>query len=128
MLTRKKGNDEGDEIKQDILEENEEEENIHEEDFEEEEIVRAKDNRLIYVRKVLKSKNVADSSQPNRKLDTIKNTVASFVKKKMILHLPCHFKSRHRNDPEIEGALMKLIKEDLTGFEPKVITCIMSWF
>lgn len=43
MLTRKKGNDEGDEIKQDILEENEEEENIPEEDFEEEEIVRAKE-------------------------------------------------------------------------------------
>lgn len=80
-VNEKKGNDEGDEIKQDILEENEEEENIPEEDFEEEEIVRAKDNRLIYVRKVLKSKNVADSSQPNRKLDTIKNTVASFVKK-----------------------------------------------
>lgn len=73
MLTRKEGNDEGDEIKLDILEENEEEENIPEEDFEEKEIVRAKDNRLIYVRKVLKSKNVADSSQPNRKLDRVYN-------------------------------------------------------
>lgn len=28
----------------------------------------------------------------------------------MILHLPCHFKSKHRNDPEIKDALMKTEK------------------
>lgn len=82
-VNEKEGYDEGDEIEQDILEENEEDENIPEEDFEEEEIVRAKDNRHIYIRKVLKSTNVADSSQPNRKLDRVynQNTVASFVRK-----------------------------------------------
>lgn len=80
-VNEKEGYDEGDEIEQDILEENEE--NIPEEDFEEEKIVRAKDNRHIYIRKVLKSTNVADSSQPNRKLDRVynQNTVASFVRK-----------------------------------------------
>lgn len=64
-VNEKEGYDEGDEIEQDILEENKEEEIIPEEDFEEEEIVRAKDNRHIYIRKVLKSTNLADSSQPN---------------------------------------------------------------
>lgn len=107
-VNEKEGYDEGDEIEQDILEENDEEENIPEEDPEEEEIVRAKDNRHIYIRKVLKRTNVADSSQPNRKLDRVYNQKhCCFLCKKMILHLPCHFKSKHRNDPEIKDALMK---------------------
>lgn len=110
-VNEKEGYDEGDENEQDILEENEEEENIPEEDFEEEEIVRAKDNRHIYIRKVLKSTNLADSSQPNRKLDRVYNQKhCCFLCKKMILHLPCHFKSKHRNDPEIKDALMKTDK------------------
>lgn len=112
-VNEKEWYDEGDEI---ILEENEEE-IIPEEDFEEEEIVRAKDNRHIYIRKVLKSTNVADSSQPNRNLDRVYNQKhCCFLCKKMILHLPCHFKSKHRNDPEIKDALMKTDKR-LIGFK-----------
>lgn len=73
--------------------------------------MRAKDNRHIYIRKVLKSTNLADSSQPNRKLDRVYNQKhCCFLCKKMILHLPCHFKSKHRNDPEIKDALMKTDK------------------
>ena len=50
-----------------------EQENDFEDDIEEDEILRAKDNKHIYIRKVLKNNNLEGSSQPNKKLDRVYN-------------------------------------------------------
>ena len=85
-----------------------EQENDFEDDIEEDEILRAKDNKHIYIRKVLKNNNLEGSSQPNKKLDRVYNQKhCCFLCKKMVLHLPSHFKSKHHMVPEIKEALMK---------------------
>ena len=53
--------------------ENVEQEKFFEDDIKEDEILRAKDNKHIYIRKVLKNNNLEGSSQPYKKLDKVYN-------------------------------------------------------
>lgn len=72
----------------------------------ENEILRAKNNSKIYIRRVIKS--VGESSQPKKKLDRVYNSrQCCLFCEKMVLHLPVHLKAKHKNEPEIKAIFEK---------------------